>query len=335
MSPRRNSPRAARAIAPLLLLVLLAAPPARAGVPEKPRDGKAVSPMLAPGNAMAAQLAALGLPRYEEPAAYRVDLVIQSDGEPMRMKRFVDHGRIRTEMTGEGHDMVMIELGDDRGTSYMLMPEEKRALKQSRAAMEQMAAEMAPGEMRKAKEEAQAAQAGPARFALEDLGDETLDGRATRKVRFAADQGSALGWFDKATGAPARLESASEGHKSVIEWKDLQPGPQPATLFEIPKKYEVTDMDAMMAQMKSMGARNGLAAMGAMPGTGGAGVTGMAKGMAGNMAQNFGQSMGSSFGSGLGSALGGPVGAIAGQYIGGRIGGMLGRKAADMVTPGK
>ena len=48
------------------------------------------------------------------------------------MDRMVDHGKLRTDMSVEGKSFVMIEAGDEKGTSYMLMPEEKRAIKQSR-----------------------------------------------------------------------------------------------------------------------------------------------------------------------------------------------------------
>jgi hypothetical protein len=241
------------------------------------------------------------------------------------MKRTIDGNRIRTEMKAEGQDMVMIEMGDEKETMYMLMPGEKRAIKQSRQAM----AAMVPEDAKKqGKEVAET----PADVKVDDLGEETIEGRVVKKMRFAVQGGQVLGWFDKASGAPLRMESDASGHKSSMEWRNFSPGPQPAKLFEVPKGYEVMDMDEMMAQMKSMQGKPGMGAMmGGMGGGMGGGAMGMAKGYAGGMAQNFGSSMGGGFGASLGGALGGPLGAVAGQYIGGKIGGMVAKKATDTV----
>src|SRR6185503_6300138 len=133
----------------------------------------------------------------------------------------------------DGQAMVMIEANDEKGTSYVLMPSEKRAIKQSRAAMSEVMDKMKDKGGKMAEPEA--APTPPADLKVEDLGDETIDGHAVKKLKFAMSEGSALGWFDKATGAPVKMESDAQGHKSTIEWKNYAPGPQPAKLFEIPK----------------------------------------------------------------------------------------------------
>ncbi len=297
--------RPLRAVAAPLPLFLLTVTVAFAAPAPAARPAPAAHPAAA---------AAVALPRYEEPAAYSVDLVIQSPKAKMVLKRFIDHGRVRTEITGADEDLVLIELGDEKGTTLTLMPKEKRAMRQSRAAM----ASLLPERARKDMREGDAAAAAPApegRF--EDLGEETLGGRAVKKVRMTMPQGTSVGWFDKTTGAPVRMEGTVEGETTVVEWKDYQVAPQPAKLFESPKDYELTDMDEMMGKMKGMGA---MGSMGSMMG---------------GMGQGMGQSMGSSLGASLGGALGGPVGAMAGQYLGGKVGGAIGRKAGTMVTPGK
>lgn len=298
-----------------------------ANAADKPADkapDKTKAPVTAPQKSGTRGLTGFGLPHYQEPAAYSVDLVVRAGDQNITMKRFIDSGRIRSEMNVEGQDIVMIEMGDEKGTMITLMPGEKRAIRQTRAGMVAMAPQEA------AKHEAQAAEAA-ADVKVDDLGEETIDGRVVKKMRFKMAEGQTLGWFDKTTGAPVKMESDAQGHKSSIEWKNFSPGPQAAKLFEVPKGYEVMDMDEMMAKMKSMHGKPGMGAMmGAMGGMGG-GVSGMAKGYAGGMAQNFGSSMGGSFGASLGGALGGPLGAIAGQYIGGKIGGMVAKKATDTV----
>ncbi len=276
-----------------------------------------------------------GLPHYVQPRQYSVDLVIRgADGKDMVMHRSVDEGRVRTDIDAEGQQIAMIELGDEKGTTLTLMPKEKRGMKQSREALEALGQQAKP-----ATATAVDAVADPRRpeGKIEDLGEETLDGHVARKLRMSSEEGSALGWFDKETGAPLKMESEVEGKQASIAWKNMKPGPQPAALFVEPKGYEIMDMDEMMSQMKSMGGMPGGMGAGGMLGAlgGMGGMGGGVKGMAGGMAGNFGSQLGANLGGALGASLGGPLGAMAGQYLGGRIGGMIGRKAADIAIPGK
>ena|SRR2546427_4265675 len=295
--------------------LLLCLAPALATAGEKPKPDKAV----APGGGKLKTLEDLGLPNYVPPPSFHEDLVIRTKDGPMTMKRSVDHGQIRTEMSSQGQSFVMIEAGDAAGTTYMLMPDEKRAMKQSRAV-----AEEAVGKMGQKVPKAKDASAPPTNLEVEDLGEETLDGTAARKVRMISEGAEVFGWFDTATGAPLKMESTANGEKSEIEWKNRRTEPQPAELFTVPKGYELTDMDEMMKQMGAMKGMGG-------PGMGGMGVGGMAKGMAGGMVQGMGSNLGSSLGSTIGGSLGGPLGAVAGRFVGGKIGGMLGKKAANAI----
>lgn len=354
-SPRRHVPRYLLAL--ILSLILLPAisvadrtPKPDKSAPSDPKSDVKGDPKPAPAartpaggvGAVAAHIGAIaGLPRYEEPAAYSVDLVMRTtEGKDMVMHRFVDQGKVRTDITAEGTAVSMIELGDKKGTTLMLMPEEKRAMKQSREALGALTAKLDLKDEKIGAVDAEEAVAEhDAKF--EDLGEETIDGRIVKKIRMSMTEGSALGWFDKSTGAPVKMESTVEGKAASIEWKNMKPGPQPAAMYEIPKGYEVTDMDEMLSKMKTVGGMpgmggmtgatlSGMAGMGGMPGMGG-GV----KGIAGGMGQNFGAQMGASMGSTLGASLGGPLGAMAGHYLGGKIGGAIGKKAAETLVPGK
>jgi len=270
------------------------------------------------------RLEEIGLPHYTPAPSFREDLVINREGKAMTMKRFVDHAKIRTELSAEGHDIVMLETGDSKGTMYTLMAEDKKAIKQSRQAAAEATANVRKQEEGDAKE---ATEASAPDIQAQDLGVEKVDGLTARKVRMVyGKEGDVLGWFDKETGAPLRMESVVDGEKTSIEWKNRKAEPQPAELFEVPKGYDVMDMDQMMKQMGGKGAMGGMGAMGAMGGMGA-----MAKGMAGGMVQGMGSNLGGSLGATLGGSLGGPIGAMAGQFLGGKIGGMLGKKAANAV----
>lgn len=257
-----------------------------------------------------------GLPRWTPPAAYSEQLVVESEGKTIVMHRRIDREKMRTDMSVDGKQFTMIELGDEKGTSYMLMPEQKRAMKQSREEMTALAGGSAKPDSTAAAQDD---------FTTEDLGEETLEGVVTKKVRLVSKEGDALAWFDKATGAPVRMESAAGGKTAVISWKERKAGPQPAAEFEIPKGYDVMDMDEMRSKMGAMGGMGGMAGMAG-------GALGGMKGMGGGMAGSMGSSLGGNLGGMLGGSLGGPLGSIAGRYIGGKIGGALGRKAAGAVT---
>src|SRR5439155_98963 len=102
-----------RPLAIWILPIFLAAPgfKAFAGPDSKPKaEARHATPPKPAG------FAAIGLPHYAAPDAYREDLVIENEGKAITMKRFVDHGRSRTEMASEGHSFVMLEMGEDKGT---------------------------------------------------------------------------------------------------------------------------------------------------------------------------------------------------------------------------
>ncbi len=300
--------------APLILLLTLSSP-GQGGANSKP-EGESEAP-----KSKLQSLAALGLPRYAAPDAYREDLIIENDGKQITMKRFVDHGKTRTEMSADGQSVVMLEMGDEKGTSYSLLPGEKKAMKQTVQGMGEASKPMGDA----AKKAHEAKFAPPPDIQAEDLGDDTIDGRAAKKVRmvYGKDPQDVTGWFDKATGAPLRMESVVEGKKAVVQWKDRKTEPQPAEFFRVPKGYEVTDLDEMMKKMSAMGMPVG----GSVAGMG----LGMAKGMAAGMAQGMAQSFGANLGGSLGASIGGPLGGIAGRFIGGKIGEIIGKKATSAI----
>jgi len=314
---RLHEPRIPSALifALIFLIHLGLFPDGRAFSSPKPKSEAAgAKPAVAKGGKLV-DFSELGLPRYAPPA-YKEDLVVQTEKGTMTMHRSVDHGNIRTEISSQGQQMILIETGDEKGTFYMLMPDQKKAMKQSRqGSME------AASKTKMPKQAEQDAKNSPPQTKVEDLGEETINGIAARKVRFLGDGGNVVGWFDKGTGAPIRMETQADGEKSSLDWKNRKVAPQPAELFQVPKGYDVTDMDEMMKKMGSMG---GMGAMG--------GIGGMAKGMAGGMAQGMGSNLGGSLGSMVGGSLGGPLGAAAGQFIGGKIGGVLGKKAASAIN---
>jgi hypothetical protein len=295
--------------------------------PTAPVPAAAPAPAASTSSAPAAAVRSMGgLPGWKAPSSYSVEMVATHDGQTVSLKRYIDGSRIRSDIRAEGQAMSMIEMGDEAGTSYTVIDEQKRAIKQSAAAMKSAVADL--GKQTEAEPETPAA---PVK--VEYLGKEKMNGKDCDKYRYDSGEKPAFAWIDPATQFPVRMQYES----STVDWKNYSTGPQPAQLFEVPKGYEVVDMDEMMKKMGAMGGMQGMGgAMGGrgMPGMGG-GVSGMANNMAGSFGNQMGSQMGTGLGSSLGASFGGPLGAMAGGYLGGRIGGMIGEKAARAVTPGK
>jgi hypothetical protein len=262
------------------------------------------------GRAAATAAPGVGLPPYQEPPSYSETLVIRSNGSQVEMRRFVDHGSIRTEMSSAAGDVVMIELGDEHGTSYTLMPAEKMAIKQLRPR------DASPAAVSPERAGGGAPAPVPAGVRLEDLGTDRVGDVAAKKLRITAPDGVMLAWFDAASGAPLRMETKMGGEEGTLAWKDRKVGPQPPSLFHVPEGYQLIDM-AEMPSAAGMIANSGLR---------------MAADQANEAFRGLGSNLGEGVGGSLGMALGGPLGGLVGRYVGGRVGGMLADQVSSKIT---
>jgi hypothetical protein len=263
-----------------------------------------------------------------EKPVFSVDMIINAQGQTFTMRRTVDHEKTRMDMKSEDMEATQIVLGDEAGTTYLLMPEQKQAMKSTRKGMEQMMGGHTPEELGAAKDPT----AKPEASQIDSLGIETIDGRPAQKFRLHYGDQTGTMWVDAGSNMPVRMES--EG--ATVEFRNYDFSQPPRSAFEVPKGYQVMDMDEMMAKMKSSGMA-GSGQLGAL--MGGMSPTGMAKGYAGNMAGSFAGGIGGGFGASLGAMVGGPIGAMVGQYVGQKIGQKIGSKvgtaAAGAVLPGK
>ena len=237
---------------------------------------------------------------------YRVDMEYVLDGERVTMRRYIDGTRSRMETTIDGETFITIELGDAAGTTYVLMPEERRAMKMTRAG--QNAANDAPG-----ASPATAANVPP----MELVGNETVDGKSARKYRVQTPEGEGFVWLDVDREVPLRMESAG----MRIDMKNYDFSPLAPELFLVPRGYEVMDVDQMMRS----------ASLGSMALRGAAGAAGARGGAA------AGSQLGAAAGASIGGALGGPIGSMIGSFLGQQFGKKAGQKvgaaAAGAVIP--
>jgi hypothetical protein len=247
-----------------------------------------------------------------EPAHFSVNMQIEQEGERMVMRRYVDGPRSRMEMDVDGEQVVTIQLGDADGTTYTLMPGEERAMKFRMATMQAQVQLPNSVEPPAPQPDPGASAAQPDEGAPTLVGTETINGRAAEKYQLQMPEGSGFIWVDAATQLPLRMEAAGT-RVEMSDYDFSKPAPE---LFEIPKEYEIVDMNEMM---RSMNLSRIVA--GGIVGSVGSQVGGQ---LAGNV--------GGSIGAGIGGALGGPIGAMVGRFLGERIGRSLGQKAGKAVA---
>jgi hypothetical protein len=284
------------ALVVLLASLALAAPAPRASAaPVKaPANATPTTAMKAP---VVGAAALAGLPEWKMPQQYSVDLVMTNGGQTMTMHRFIDGENIRSELEAQGEQLVMLERGAEQ---YQIIPSQKMVMK------------MAVPASAPAPEGKPAAQTMDAR--IERLGEETLDGVRALKYQVTSEGHTGTAWFDAATGAPLRMESA----EARIEWKNLKPGPQPAKLYEVPKDFQVMDMAQIQSQIQGMGGPGGV---------GGAGIPTLPPGAA---VPQGGNAMGAAGHKGIKGMLGGLTGRMPGGVSGAVPGGVSGGLAGGM-----
>lgn len=309
----------------IALLVLVAA-----AMPASSADGQPANPPVASD-------------ADDASAHFRVDMHAERDGQRYVMRRYVDGPRSRMEAEVDGQKMVIIDLGDAQGTTYMLMPTMKRAMKSSTASLQANSGGGNDGTPTPEQAEA----------AVELLGTERLGGKTAEKYRVTMPEGTGLMWIEASTQLPLRMEA--EG--MAVEMKDYNFSRPSRELFEVPKGYDLLDMDQMLKSAGGVGGANvgslqslvagmvggqagamggmpgGLGGMPGLSGMAGLGMAGGLGGMTGGLGGRLGGQFGGQLGAGIGGALGGPIGAMVGRYLGRRIGQKLGQRAGRALVP--
>ncbi|HMP77187.1 MAG TPA: DUF4412 domain-containing protein [Kiritimatiellia bacterium] len=145
---------------------------------------------------------------------FSADQVMTVRGQPLSGKIYVDSGNMRTEMQPAGAPEPMVSIVNGaRKTLWMIMPGNmyiEKTLDQD-------------------EDVSRAAWTSPEK--LEPLGRENVDGVDCEKFRVRGDE-ELFFYVAAKDGLPVRMLSADG--KLRIDWKNVKPGPQPASLFELP-----------------------------------------------------------------------------------------------------
>jgi len=166
-------------------------------------------------------------------------------GQDMTGKVYVDRPGMRMEQTAMGQQTVVLVRFGQGGTT-LLMPAEMSYMEMPRnAGAGAMAAQMEGpcGGYQRSTE----------------LGRETLQGRKVEKLRCEAPKfpylpAASTIWYDPVLEFVIRQES---GPGERFELRNIEEGPQPAALFEIPAGYSKTAMPGMAGTAPSGGAQGG------------------------------------------------------------------------------
>lgn len=169
-------------------------------------------------------------PPFTMDKQYSADMLFTTDkGQNFTQKVYNDDGKIRTEMSMQGMQMVTI-VRPDLQKVYQVMVDQK------------MVMEM-PFDPNKFKKQMAAANGPQGTFAV--VGPETVEGVACTKYKVTSskDKNVFFFWIDAGTKAPVKM--AAEDNSVTIHWKNYKAGPQDASLFEVPAGYQVMQMPSM------------------------------------------------------------------------------------------
>jgi hypothetical protein len=165
-------------------------------------------------------------PAYAFPKQFSADEVVTTkDGRVITSKAYMDNGKIRSEVSTSGMQMISI-IRPDEQKMYAVMVAQKMVM-----AM--------PLDPEKIKQMMPPGSGGDEK--VETVGPDTVDGVAATKYKITNGDGKVVFlWVDAAKQFPVKLVSA-DGAFTII-WKNFQSGPQDAALFEPPSDYHVVNM---------------------------------------------------------------------------------------------
>ena len=166
------------------------------------------------------------------------DYVMTAKDSQMNGKMWIEGKKMRTEATMQNQKMISI-IDGDANVAYTYMPDQNMAVKMT---LDKVKTADAPDQYTK--------DVDPGKFKV--LETTTYDGVRCRVVQLdnTAAKTSSKMWIREDYGLPIRVETTnSDNTKTVLEYKNVKVGPQPADTFKLPAGVKVTDMGAMMPQI--------------------------------------------------------------------------------------
>ena len=156
---------------------------------------------------------------------FSADVVMQTQGRVMQSKMFISHEKIRTETMGQimiiRKDLNVMWMVMPQGNMYMEQPIDPNALTRTSQTM--------PGETERVP-----------------MGKEVIDGKPADKFKITYNAGrgptTVFQWIGEKQ-VPVKMQS--EDGQWEVDYKNIQFGPQDASLFEVPEGSQKMQIPAM------------------------------------------------------------------------------------------
>ena len=169
-------------------------------------------------------------PPFSPDKQYSAEETITAAGGSCFVKSYYDNGKVRSEMSANGMNMISI-IRPDQDKMYRVMPTQKMVMETP------MTADV--------KQKMAATNGDEAKF--EVVGPDTINSVACTKYKMTASNGQVmLWWVNEADKRPVRI-AAPDG-TMTIDFKNYKAGPQDASLFEPPSSYQVVNVPVSAGQ---------------------------------------------------------------------------------------
>lgn len=157
---------------------------------------------------------------------------ILPNGKSDTSKMWFKNGNLRLEASNpENGEKIVTILNQTDKALYMCQPEQNTAMK--------MPAE--ESNITSPKEQLQEIKTGIMKF----LRDEVYDGKKCKVYQTGAENSAEIVWLLKDKGLPARIETADDSGKVIIEYKDYKFDKIDDAVFKIPGGMQIIDMSSM------------------------------------------------------------------------------------------
>jgi hypothetical protein len=166
---------------------------------------------------------------------FSADQVMTVGGRQMNSRLYVDGTNLRTEMIMEGAGNMASIVNGEKQVIWMLMPGNMYMEKS-------VASDDDPFRARRGRVTTATASM---------VGTEKINGQECDKFRLKGTQQEMYLYTQLKTGFPVLMVTGDQSVK--IEWKNVKPGPQPASLFQLPAGYKKLSMPALPGGFKLPG----------------------------------------------------------------------------------
>lgn len=171
------------------------------------------------------------------------DFIITTKEMVVNSKVWLEGEKVKTESVVEGQTIVSLV---DGNTFYTYFPQENRAMK--------MTSDQLNGQKTETPDDyTEDVETSPDKYKIVET--TVYDGVECKVVVVTGADGKEQSrmWVRRDYGIPIRIESTDpNGDKTVIEFKNLKIGKQPADTFQLPAGVEVTDASEMLKNLPQM-----------------------------------------------------------------------------------